>query len=58
MGWVLRVFQSVKRSLMLTLLKSKHSSTSVPLIALESIKLKKRHTSYQNYSTNFYIQDH
>ena len=49
MGWVLRVFQSRKRSLMLTLWKS----LVIPLLeymlpALESMK-SKRHTSYLSY---------
>ena len=58
MGWVLRVFQSRKRSLMLTLWKS----LVIPLLeytlpALESMK-SKWHTSYLSYSTNVNIQYH
>ena len=53
MGWVLRVFQSRKRSLMRTLLKS----LVITLLALESME-SKRHTSYRSYSTNVYIQNH
>ena len=59
MGWVLRVSQSRKRSLMLTLLieVSCHSSTWVPLPALESMECK-RHTCYRSHSTNVYIQNY
>ena len=58
MGWVLRVFQSRKRSLTLTLLKSLcHSPTIVLLSALETMECK-RHTRYRRYSTNIYIQNH
>ena len=59
MGWVLRVFQSRKRSLMLTLELeiSCHSPTRVLLPALESME-SKRHTSHRSYSTNVYIRNH
>ena len=59
MGSVLRVFQSRKRSLMLTLLKS----LVIPLLeycmppALESME-SKRHTSYRSNSTNVCIRNH
>ena len=46
-GWVLRVFQSRKRSLMLTLELSCHSPR-VLLPAMESME-SKRHTSYRSY---------
>ena len=58
MGWVLRVFQSRKLSLILTLLKSLGiHPIRVLLPALESIQ-SKRHTSYRSYSKNVYIQNH
>ena len=58
MGWVLGVFQSQKRSLMLTLLKSLATPTRVLLPALEST-VSRRHKSYQSYSTiHTYIQNH
>ena len=57
-GWVLRVFQTRERSLILTLLKiSCHSPTRVLLPALESME-SKRHTIYRSYSMNVYIQNH
>ena len=56
MGWVLRVFQSRKRSLMLTLEISCHCPTIVLLPALESME-SKRHTSYRSYSTNIYSNE-
>ena len=57
MEWVLRVFQSRKRSLMLTPEISCHSPTRVLMPALESTQ-NKRLTSYRSYSTSVDIPNH
>ena len=58
MGWVLRVFQSRERSLVLTLWNLWNlSPTRVLLPVLESME-SKRHASYRSYSMNVYIQNH
>ena len=61
MGWVLRVFQSRKRSLMLTLSKS----LVIPLLeyCFQLWNLRKAkdiyiYTSYRSYSTNIHIQNY
>ena len=58
MGWVLRVFQSRKRSLMLTLLKSLVIPLPEYCCQLWNPEFEsKRHTSYRSYSTNVNIQN-
>ena len=59
MGWVLRVFQSRKSSLMLALLKS----LVIPLLGYccqlwNPYGRQRTYTSYRSYSTNVYIQNH
>ena len=55
MGWVLRVFQSRKRSHMPLLKISCHSPTRVLLPALENME-SKGHTSYRSYQRTFTIR--
>ena len=54
MGWVLRLFQSRKRHLMLTLLKS----LFIPVLEYCCQLCDPWKTSYRSYSTNVYIQNH